>query len=108
MTIAAAHAPGFVSSTSSEREWATLNSEAPALVNTMGRYLTQLATFLAPRSVEVEATILALDSTTGRRRRRAEEPRTLPSMNAQLASLLERVEEADAAPTAATVSPVAT
>jgi site-specific recombinase XerD len=52
MTIAAAHAEGFVPSTGSEREWATLNAEAPHLVATMRRYLSQLATFLAPRSVE--------------------------------------------------------
>jgi site-specific recombinase XerD len=40
-------------SNASNREWAVLSSAAPQLVATMRRYLVQLTTFLAPRSVEV-------------------------------------------------------
>jgi hypothetical protein len=36
----------------SNREWAELSASAPQLVATMRRYLIQLSTFLAPRSVE--------------------------------------------------------
>jgi site-specific recombinase XerD len=36
----------------SEREWVLLSAATPQLAGTMGRYLTQLGTFLAPRSVE--------------------------------------------------------
>ncbi len=43
----------WVPANASDREWAQLSSEAPQLTATMGRYLGQLATFLAPRSVEV-------------------------------------------------------
>ena len=39
-------------------EWAVLSSRAPQLVATMRRYLVQLTTFLAPRSVEVADTTL--------------------------------------------------
>jgi site-specific recombinase XerD len=39
-------------------EWAGLSSRAPQLVATMRRYLVQLTTFLAPRSVEVADTTL--------------------------------------------------
>jgi site-specific recombinase XerD len=53
MTIAAAHARVLVPTTASEREWADLIVETPMLVSTIRRYLTQLATFLAPRSVDV-------------------------------------------------------
>ncbi len=53
MTIATAHAEALVASSASETEWADLAVETPMLVNTMRRYLAQLATFLAPRSVEV-------------------------------------------------------
>jgi site-specific recombinase XerD len=53
MTIAAARTEVFVASSASEREWADLVVETPMLVSTMRRYLTQLATFLAPRSVDV-------------------------------------------------------
>ena len=53
MTIAAAQAGAFVASSASEREWADLATETPMLVATMRRYLTQLGTFLAPRSVDV-------------------------------------------------------
>ena len=52
MTIAAAHAEAFVASSASEREWADLAVETPMLVSTMRRYLTQLGSFLAPRSVD--------------------------------------------------------
>ena len=37
----------------SEREWGVLAPRAPQLVATMNRYLTQLGTLLAPRSVEM-------------------------------------------------------
>jgi len=42
----------------SNREWAQMSTEAPQLVATMRRYLLQLTTFLAPRSVEVADTTL--------------------------------------------------
>jgi site-specific recombinase XerD len=42
----------------SNREWARLSARAPQLVATMRRYLLQLTTFLAPRSVEVADTTL--------------------------------------------------
>jgi site-specific recombinase XerD len=34
-------------------EWATIAARAPQMANTMARYLTQVATFLAPRGVDV-------------------------------------------------------
>jgi len=37
----------------SRREWAVLSAQAPQLAATMRRYLVQLTTFLAPRSVDV-------------------------------------------------------
>ena len=37
----------------SHREWPELSVRAPQLVSTMRRYLLQLTTFLAPRSVDV-------------------------------------------------------
>ena len=37
----------------SHREWAVLSAEVPQLAATMRRYLVQLTTFLAPRSVDV-------------------------------------------------------
>jgi site-specific recombinase XerD len=40
-------------SNASNREWAQLSAAAPQFVATMRRYLVQLTTFLAPRSVEV-------------------------------------------------------
>mgnify|MGYP001391784131 CR=1 FL=1 len=40
-------------SNASNREWAHMSGAAPQLVATMRRYLVQLTTFLAPRSVEV-------------------------------------------------------
>jgi site-specific recombinase XerD len=45
-------------SNASNREWAALSARAPQLVVTMRRYLLQLTTFLAPRSVEVADTTL--------------------------------------------------
>lgn len=42
-----------VPATASEREWVELASRAPRLAATMGRYLSQLSTLLAPASVEV-------------------------------------------------------
>ncbi|MEI2698269.1 MAG: hypothetical protein V9E94_07935 [Microthrixaceae bacterium] len=36
----------------SHREWAELSAQAPQLAATMRRYLVQLTTFLAPRSVD--------------------------------------------------------
>jgi site-specific recombinase XerD len=42
----------------SNRDWAALSAKAPHLVATMRRYLLQLTTFLAPRSVEVADTTL--------------------------------------------------
>ena len=36
----------------SHREWAELSAQAPQLAATMRRYLLQLSTFLAPRSVD--------------------------------------------------------
>jgi hypothetical protein len=44
--------PWFPSS-SSNLQWAQVATVAPQLVSTMRRYLVQLTTFLAPRSVEV-------------------------------------------------------
>jgi len=41
-----------------ERQWAVLATSVPALVATMRRYLTQLDTFLAPRSVDVADQVL--------------------------------------------------
>ena len=58
---AAAAAPvveAWLPSNASNREWAIPSSEAPQLVATMRRYLVQLTTFLAPRSVEVADTTL--------------------------------------------------
>ena len=42
----------WVPQSESEREWVLLSAASPQLAATMGRYLTQLGTFLAPRSVE--------------------------------------------------------
>jgi integrase len=43
----------WIPSTQSLRDWAELSGNAPQLVATMRRYLVQLTTFLAPRSVEL-------------------------------------------------------
>ncbi len=57
MTIAAvavdSHPQAWFPSNASNRDWAQMSSAAPQLVATMRRYLVQLTTFLAPRSVEV-------------------------------------------------------
>ena len=45
-------------SNASNWEWAALSGRAPQLVATMRRYLLQLTTFMAPRSVEVADTTL--------------------------------------------------
>jgi site-specific recombinase XerD len=45
-------------SNASNREWAVLSARAPQLVASVRRYLVQLTTFLAPRSVEVADTTL--------------------------------------------------
>ena len=42
----------WVPETESEREWALLSAACPQVAATMGRYLIQLRTFLAPRSVD--------------------------------------------------------
>ena len=48
-------------SNASNREWAVLSARAPLLTSTMRRYLLQLTTFLAPRSVEMaDATLRQL------------------------------------------------
>ena len=43
--------PGIASDVA-QREWAELSARAPQLTATMRRYLVQLSTTLAPRSVE--------------------------------------------------------
>jgi site-specific recombinase XerD len=60
MSAAPALAPveAWFPSNASNREWAALSAQAPQLVATMRRYLLQLTTFLAPRSVEVADTTL--------------------------------------------------
>ena len=50
--IAVAVSPASLRTDASAREWAELSAQSPQLVVTMGRYLGQLATTLAPRSVE--------------------------------------------------------
>jgi hypothetical protein len=47
--IAAPHTPA---GSRSERDWDEIALQAPKLASTMGRYLAQAATFLAPLSVE--------------------------------------------------------
>jgi hypothetical protein len=60
MSAAPALAPieAWFPSNASNREWAVLSGRAPQLVATMRRYLLQLTTFLAARSVEVADTTL--------------------------------------------------
>ena len=50
MTAPAAAA--WLPTDASNREWTDLSTRAPHLIATMRRYLVQLTTFLAPRSVE--------------------------------------------------------
>jgi site-specific recombinase XerD len=54
----AVDAAAWFPSNASNREWARLSRTAPQLITTMRRYLLQLTTFLAPRSVEVADTTL--------------------------------------------------
>jgi site-specific recombinase XerD len=50
---AAAVIEAWFPSNASTREWAVLSGSAPQLVATMRRYLLQLTTFLAPKSVDI-------------------------------------------------------
>lgn len=50
--VAADHVEPWIPSPGSDREWPELSIQAPYLVVTMRRYLLQLTTFLAPRSVD--------------------------------------------------------
>ncbi len=43
----------WVPETASDREWVLLAADRPQVAATMGRYVQQLSTFLAPRSVEI-------------------------------------------------------
>jgi len=52
MSAARVTAIAWVPQDESSREWAELSTKVPQLVATMRRYLIQLTTFLAPRSVE--------------------------------------------------------
>ena len=52
------HHEAWFPTNASNRDWARMSSDAPQLVSTMRRYLLQLTTFLAPRSVEVADTTL--------------------------------------------------
>jgi site-specific recombinase XerD len=56
--VAAEPVEAWFPSNASNREWAVLSARTPQLVATMRRYLLQLSTFLAPRSVEVADTTL--------------------------------------------------
>jgi site-specific recombinase XerD len=62
MSVAAAEAfEPWIPRPGSDREWPELSVQAPHLVATMRRYLLQLTTFLAPRSVDVaDATLRQL------------------------------------------------
>lgn len=53
MTAVEAVIEPWMASDVSHREWAALTARAPQLTATMRRYLVQLSTFLAPRSVVV-------------------------------------------------------
>lgn len=53
MTALAAVPEPATPSTQADRDWAELSATAPQLTSTMRRYLIQLGTFLAPRSVDV-------------------------------------------------------
>ena len=53
MSIAEALPEPWIPKDESHREWAVLSAQAPQLSATMRRYLVQLTTFLAPRSVDV-------------------------------------------------------
>ena len=53
MNIAEVVPEPWIPKNESHREWAVLSAEVPQLAATMRRYLVQLTTFLAPRSVDV-------------------------------------------------------
>jgi site-specific recombinase XerD len=53
VSIAEALPEPWIPKNESHREWAVLSVESPQLAATMRRYLVQLTTFLAPRSVDV-------------------------------------------------------
>jgi site-specific recombinase XerD len=53
MSAVEAHLEVWTAPAESHREWAVLSASAPQLAATMRRYLIQLTTFLAPRSVDV-------------------------------------------------------
>ena len=53
MSIAEVLPEPWIPKNESHREWAVLSVQAPQLAATMRRYLVQLTTFLAPRSVDV-------------------------------------------------------
>ena len=53
MSAAPVPAEVWIARPESHREWAELGASAPQLAATMRRYLVQLTTFLAPRSVDV-------------------------------------------------------
>jgi site-specific recombinase XerD len=53
MTAVEAVVDPWIASDVSHREWAELSARAPQLTATMRRYLVQLTSFLAPRSVDV-------------------------------------------------------
>jgi hypothetical protein len=48
----------WIPENASDREWVVLAAVCPVAAATIGRYVQQLATFLAPRSVEVADTTL--------------------------------------------------
>ena len=47
-----------VSSSKPASDWAQIAAQAPKMADTLGRYLSQAATFLAPRSVDVADVLL--------------------------------------------------
>ena len=53
MSLAEAVPDPWIPKDWSHREWATLSAQSPQLAATMRRYLIQLTTFLAPRSVDI-------------------------------------------------------
>ena len=55
MSPAVAARRGWAALGASEREWDAVSVQAPQLAATMRRYLIQLGTFLAPRSVDAAA-----------------------------------------------------
>lgn len=53
MSAAEATVEPWIPADASHREWAALSTRAPQMTATMRRYLVQLTTFLAPRSIDV-------------------------------------------------------